>query len=222
MKKHIMGHFCGVAVLCAALLLTCFSFAEDIAICPTEELSPAMQIWKKIDNDEMEIQTVQPELIWSSKSLSEIEEHTQYIVKGTFRGDSEEDIQKYPSGYIVYGCTITSFDISSVIQGEDLQVGDVIRVAEEFYVDHDSVLQTMSNCMPAETGKEYILFLRKRTSPESRFYGMYSSADLEKGRYAANPPESVDLASNRVLTLGPEDASTYKMIYKEVIEKYLS
>ncbi len=156
------------------------------------------------------------------KNLSELEEHTQYIVRGKFRGDSVEDFQRRPSGGIQYGCTITSFDVSQVIQGEDLKAGDVIKVGEEYYVDNKGVLQTMFNYMPSETGKEYILFLSKKTNPRSRYYGMYAPINFEKGRYLVEPPANIDTASNRTLDLGANSSDVYKSIYKDVIAKYLS
>jgi len=152
----------------------------------------------------------------------ELEEHTQYIVRGKFRGDSVEDFQRRPSGGIKYGCTITSFDVFQVIQGEDLKAGDVIKVGEEYYVDSKGVLQTMFNYMPSETGKEYILFLSKKTNPESRYYGMYAPINFEKGRYPVEPPANIDTASNRTLDLGSKSSDVYKSIYKDVIAKYLS
>ena len=181
-----------------------------------------MLLWDKVDKDEIKVESGTAEMTYIVKSLSELEEHTQYIVRGKFRGDSVEDLQRRPSGGIKYGCTITSFDVSPVIQGENLKAGDVIKIGEEYYVDSKGVLQTMFNYMPSETGKEYILFLSKETDPDYRFYVIYAPINFEVGRYPVEPPANIDTASNRTLDLGSKSSDVYKSIYKDVIAKYLS
>lgn len=223
MKKHPIEKLACLAIS-FALLLSCHVSAQtpDAQSKVPEELSPAMKIWDKIDHGEMQVQSALTELLYNATTLSELEQHTQYILKGKFRGDSEEDLQIYASGFVAYGCTITSFDVSQVIQGEDVKAGDVIRIGESYYVDDEGVLQTVNQCMPAETGKEYIMFLQKHTNPDSRFYGIYASANRNKGRYPVIPPANLETASNRMLGLGDENSENYRSIYSEVIEKYLS
>lgn len=228
MKNYIIMRLIGLALICTVFLGCTSSLASAKTSEETiEDKSPAMTIWEKVDHNEIEIinTLTQGNLEYTVSNLSDLEEHTEYIVTGTFKSDSEQDLQRLsenPDSLIVYGCTITSFEISRVIQGEDLTAGDVIRVGEEYYLDDDGALQISSGYMPSETGREYILFLVKETNPQSRYCNVYASTSSVKGRFPVASPANIAAASGRFLNLEGDVSDTYLSIYEAVVEKYLS
>ncbi len=127
---------------------------------------------------------------------------------------------------MIYGCTISTFQITGVYKGA-LEIGNQIKVVEDYHIgeqDGEKVIYYFGNCYPSDVGREYILFLGEYGS-QTRFAGQYYAVGSEYGRYPVLSARvrSAQLASfsNSSLNLGEGNSETYRNIYQEVIEKYM-
>lgn len=173
------------------------------------------------------ISTENVDLLYDAESLDELEDLSNYIVQGKFRDDAREDLQEQV-GIVVFGATVSSFEITKVYKGE-MNEGDVIKVAEKYYVDDVNGQETLihyGNYMPSEVGKEYLMFFDNPPENTERWKDIYSPMCREKGRYpviAANARASIDVdgMTNEELNLDKGDSTLYRTIYKDVISNYM-
>lgn len=192
----------------------------------TPKLSYFDQLWVKIDSGNIKLDR-KPlgDISVIIDELPELEKYTEYIVTGTFLNDSYQDLQAFPDGTVVYGCTITSFKIHDVIQG-DLKSGDIIKIGEEYAVSKDPESEFVcyeGNYLPSKSQTEYLFFLRKTPDTNKRFAGIYAPVQKEKGRYPyLNSTRSIDDLTNREMSLGTGESETYKSLYNAVAEKYMN
>ena len=158
----------------------------------------------------------------------ELEDLSKQIVQGKFYDDPREDLQGDES-ITLYGATISSFEITKVYKG-DFEVGDVIQVGEEYYIDESDGQKTLvhfGNYLPSEVGKEYLMFFDNPPKNSKRWKDTYTPICGEKGRYPVVAPGTcsaadVDNMTNEELNLDTGDSSFYRHLYKDVIEKYMS
>ena len=83
-------------------------------------------------NTKISTMSVQADTSFDAQTLEELESQAKYIVQGKFQDDATEDLQS-EAGIVLYGATVSSFEITKVYKG-DFEVGDVIKVAEQYYV----------------------------------------------------------------------------------------
>lgn len=238
MKRNIF------AIFVTSLILTWFPvYAQDMTKYTfNQTLEPHGQdtvlSWKsdknmlagKINNGEINIVRDDMsglEQIFEVSNLSDLEEHTDCIVKGAFYGDSREDLQLGSQDQVYFGNTITSFKIIEVYKG-DLKPGDSIEIVEPYYIDKEGNLQIQFNGLPSLKEQEYLLFLCK-DKVHGRFEGMYGSLLYETGRYPVIDANTRTLSTGNIPTekLGidheakREYVDFYKMMYEAVIKKYM-
>lgn len=183
------------------------------------------QLWTRIDGGSIELErNPMGDISVIIEQLPELEKYTDYIVSGTFLNDSYQDVQAFPDGRMIYGCTITSFRVDQVIKG-DLQTGDIIKLGEEYAVgkrENKEYICYEWNYLPSKSQTEYLFFLQKTPETNRRFGGIYGPVQNEKGRYPyLNVARSVDELTNSELSLGTGDSAIYKSLYKAVAEKYM-
>ena len=176
----------------------------------------------------MQTRSIQEDLLFDAGSLEELEDLSKQIVQGKFYDDPREDLQGDES-ITLYGATISSFEITKVYKG-DFEVGDVIQVGEEYYIDESDGQKTLvhfGNYLPSEVGKEYLMFFDNPPKNSKRWKDTYTPICGEKGRYPVVAPGTcsaadVDNMTNEELNLDTGDSSFYRHLYKDVIEKYMS
>lgn len=160
-------------------------------------------------------------------NLEDLETYSDYIVKGIVL-DGSESIPIYAEGsddLLMSFTTVTPLQITQTYKG-DFKEGECIDICEK-YMKIDSGNNTgilhCGNYMPSTVGEEYIFFLRD--CPEDTVWeGKYSVSYFERSRYPVLPQSygtmSIDKMSNEELDLDDEDATIYKHLLKEVMEKY--
>ena len=160
-------------------------------------------------------------------NLEDLETYSDYIVKGIVV-DGSESIPIYAEGsddLLMSFTTVTPLQITQTYKG-DFKEGECIDICEK-YMKIDSGNNTgilhCGNYMPSTVGEEYIFFLRD--CPEDTVWeGKYSVSYFERSRYPVLPQSygtmSIDKMSNEELDLDDEDATIYKHLLKEVMEKY--
>ena len=112
----------------------------------------------------------------------------------------------------------------------DFEVGNVIQVGEEYYIDESDGQKTLvhfGNYLPSEVGKEYLMFFDNPPKNSKRWKDTYTPICGEKGRYPVVAPGTcsaadVDDMTNEELNVDTGDSSFYRHLYKDVIEKYMS
>lgn len=171
--------------------------------------------------------SIETDRLYDAETLDELEGLSKYIVQGKFWDDAHEDLQS-EAGIIIFGATVSSFEITKVYKG-NFKEGDVIKVVEKYYVEDDQGQKTLihhGNYMPSDVGKEYVLFFDNPPENTERWKDTYTPICVEKGRYPVLSPNtraavSVDDMTNEELNLDTGDSSLYREIYKDVIEKYM-
>ena len=180
-------------------------------------------------------------LAYDPQSIDEQEEKSDYIVQGYLLEDSQPIAATNWKGEEVFHYTVTSLMITKVWKGE-LKEGDTIQLCEWYSVEEQggkNILWQGGNYMPSEVGKEYLFFLNSKeldlewvNYPSDMEETIYSPAIFEKGRYpvpdelkvgkriSTNKSIDIEALSNEDLNLAEGNATAYKKLYSEVIEKY--
>ena len=179
-------------------------------------------------NTKISTMSVQVDTSFDAQTLEELESQAKYIVQGKFQDDATEDLQS-EAGIVLYGATVSSFEITKVYKG-DFEVGDVIRIAEQYYVEDQDGQQTLvhyGNYMPSDVGREYLMFFDNPPENSERWKDTYTPLCLDRGRYPVinakmRSVADVDNMTNEELNLDTGDSSIYRQFYKDVIEKYMS
>lgn len=179
-------------------------------------------------SQKMQTRSIQEDLLFDAGSLEELEDLSKQIVQGKFRDDAKEDLQG-DGNKTFYGVTVSSFEITKVYKG-DFEVGDVIKVGEEYYIDASDGQKTLvhfGNYLPSEVGKEYLMFFDNPPEHSERWKDTYTPICSEKGRYPVVAPGTVseadvDNMTNEELNLDTGDSSLYRQFYKDVIENYMN
>ena len=179
-------------------------------------------------SQKMQTRSIQEDLLFDAGSLEELEDLSKQIVQGKFRDDAKEDLQG-DGNKTFYGVTVSSFEITKVYKG-DFEVGDVIKVGEEYYIDASDGQKTLVHCgnyLPSEVGKEYLMFFDNPPEHSERWKDTYTPICSEKGRYPVVAPGTVseadvDNMTNEELNLDTGDSSLYRQFYKDVIENYMN
>lgn len=179
-------------------------------------------------NTKISTMSVQVDTSFDAQTLEELESQAKYIVQGKFQDDATEDLQS-EAGIVLYGATVSSFEITKVYKG-DFEVGDVIRIAEQYYMEDQDGQQTLvhyGNYMPSDVGREYLMFFDNPPENSERWKDTYTPLCLDRGRYPVidakmRSAADVDNMTNEELNLDTGDSSIYRQFYKDVIEKYMS
>lgn len=179
-------------------------------------------------SQKMQTRSIYADTLFDAGSLEELEDHAKYIVQGKFYDDAREDIQK-DGEVITFGATVSSFEITKVYKG-DFEVGDVIKVAEQYYVEEQDGQQTLvhyGNYMPSDVGREYLMFFDNPPENSERWKDTYTPLCLDRGRYPVIDAKTrsvadVDNMTNEELNLDTGDSSLYRQFYKDVIENYMN
>ena len=167
------------------------------------------------------------------QNLKELERNAEYIVRGRLCDDSKQVPVKNSLGHTAFEYTISSLEISKVWKG-NFKEGDTIKLCESYYItekNNKPVLRYASNYLPSDLDKDYIFFLN---SMDLKNDTVYTPTIYEKGRYplpssistrnkrSVRSVLNIDSISNEDLNLADHDATIYKSIYEEVLQKYLS
>ena len=179
-------------------------------------------------SQKMQTRSIQEDLLFDAGSLEELEDLSKQIVQGKFRDDAKEDLQG-DGNKTFYGVTVSSFEITKVYKG-DFEVGDVIKVAEQYYVEEQDGQQTLvhyGNYMPSDVGREYLMFFDNPPENSERWKDTYTPLCLDRGRYPVIDAKTrsvadVDNMTNEELNLDTGDSTFYRQLYKDVIEKYMN
>lgn len=179
-------------------------------------------------SQKMQTRSIYADTLFDAGSLEELEDHAKYIVQGKFQDDATEDLQS-EAGIVLYGATVSSFEITKVYKG-DFEVGDVIKIAEQYYVEEQDGQQTLvhyGNYMPSDVGREYLMFFDNPPENSERWKDTYTPLCLDRGRYPVINAKTwsvagVDNMTNEELNLDTGDSSLYRQFYKDVIEKYMN
>lgn len=135
-------------------------------------------------SQKMQTRSIYADTLFDAGSLEELEDHAKYIVQGKFQDDATEDLQS-EAGIVLYGATVSSFEITKVYKG-DFEVGDVIKIAEQYYVEEQDGQQTLvhyGNYMPSDVGREYLMFFDNPPENSERWKDTYTPLCLDRGRY---------------------------------------
>lgn len=165
-------------------------------------------------------------------NLKELEKNADYIVLGKLSDDSKQVPVMNSLGDIAFEYTISSFEISKVWKG-NRKVGDTIKLCESYYITEkngEPILRYASNYLPSDINRDYIFFLNSMDLENDT---VYTPTIYEKGRYPfpsnistnKNTTKStfdLDSVTNEELNLADREATIYKSIYKEVLQKYIS
>lgn len=155
-------------------------------------------------------------------NLAELEEESDLIVVGTFKGNARQELDmRFDADFnkeVFYNVTsYNTFKISKVFKG-DVKVGDKIEVAQHYGVYEDK-FYTRGGLTPMLDGDTWMLFLVK--NPE-KFGDSYSCAGDTCGRYPVPGvvnegaiPFSADMEKG---VYDPYDFQDE--IYDEILEKY--
>lgn len=164
---------------------------------------------------------------YDPQSLEEVENLSEFIVKGHLLDDAKQKLYSPESGVVVYGVTVSSLEISKVYKGK-LNAGETIPIAEKYYTLDESGETTRYELgyAPSNPGTEYIFFLNKAIDSNEFMRGFYSPMVKETGRYPVLRTKDsgysrLNLMSEKELNLVQENPETYKKIYQQVIDKYL-
>ena len=163
------------------------------------------------------------------RDLSQLELESDLIVKAKVIGKSEQKlIYSEEIGDVVYGYNITPIEIEKVYSGDDVNLGDIINIVEEYYTGHypngKKYIWAIENYNPAKKGNQYIFFLKKCSDLDEDTKGMYFPLGVEKGKYLINDKtkdiSNIKKMSNEELEIGTWDSSEYKNILIDVFKKY--
>lgn len=161
-------------------------------------------------------------MIMGYADLAGLEEDSDLIVIGTFKGNARQELdmrfEPYFNKEVLYNViSYNTFKISKVFKG-DVKAGDKIEVAQ-YYGVYEDKFYTDSGLTPMLDGDTWLLFLGK--NPE-KFGDSYSCAGDTCGRYpvpgAVNEvviPFSADMEKGVYDPYDFEDE-----IYDEILEKY--
>ena len=167
------------------------------------------------------------------ENLDDLEEHSDYIVKGVLQDDAELKTEKLVDTIYYAGMT-SHIEITEVYKG-DFQKGDSILLTEpyidenirqQYWEEQNIVLTRISNLnsyIPCEANQEYVFFLvESYGGKRENWRNTYLLQGEAFGKYPV--PDDNDL-SNRDFEeetgLSKSDSEIYEGIYEEVIEKYL-
>ena len=140
-------------------------------------------------------------------SLPEVELASDVIVKATVLTKNSSQI---------LGIRNTELKVQKVFYG-DSKIGDIITITESLNVE---------NYAASKHNRDYIFFL-SRYPEDSYFYGLYSPSAFANSRFPYfdflnedNYVDFIDNFTNEELSLGNEDSSWYRAIFKAVFRKY--
>ena len=218
MKKKI-SVFC--AAVLAALLTACSGTNTTVppSSLSLEEIpSPAGGV---------KVVEVEGEMWYDPQTVEELKDLSDYIVKGTLLDDARQKLYSTAPGVVTFGVTVSSFEVSKVYKG-DLKAGDVIPIAERYYTveeDGETVRYELGYA-PSVPNEEYIFFLIQDDADHEFLAGLYTPVVKETGRYPVINKKARKLSEIEAMTA--EDLniiftklSTYKNLYKEVIDLYM-
>lgn len=164
---------------------------------------------------------------YDPQSLEEVENLSEFIIKGHLLDDAKQKLYSPESGVVVYGVTVSSLEISKVYKGK-LNAGETIPIAEKYYTldENGETTRYELGYAPSNPGTEYIFFLNKAIDSNEFMRGFYSPMVKETGRYPVPRTKDsgysrLNLMSEKELNLVQENPETYKRIYQQVIDKYL-
>ena len=163
----------------------------------------------------------------TAESLSDLEEQSDYIVRGVLQDDAKQKLEMN-EGYAIWGVTVSHLKITDVYEG-NIDIGDSIPVAERYYTKEvdGKVFRYEMDYTPSVPDKEYIFFLIKESDDNEFLKGLYTPVGREAGRFLVPAEESsisvnsIENGSEGELQLIGIDPEIYGGIYEEVIEKYL-
>lgn len=174
--------------------------------------------------------TVDPLLAFCPKTLAELEKHSEIIVQGQLADDAQQKSAGLGKSSIPqFQYTVSSLKISKVWKGS-FKAEDTLKLCEPYYIKETQGAKQLvitSNYMPSKVGKEYLFFLNHMQLGDEIVYTptIYESGRYPLTREQAGQPEiirspGVEAFSNQELNLADRDASVYRSIYKEVLQKY--
>ena len=179
-------------------------------------------------SDDPLIYRAEGDYLYLNESLEEIESRTDYIVRGILKDDAMQKLERHGDA-VTWGVTVSSFEITEVYRG-DLEVGDVIPIAERYYTEEENgqVYRHELGYAPSKPEEEYIFFLIYEDGEESQFLkGLYTPVGKEAGRFPVPKLQTQSIENDTengvyedfyLVRTKPE---VYEGIYKDVIEKYL-
>lgn len=173
------------------------------------------------------VSTVAGDSLYNPKTLREVEELSEYIVKGKLQDDAQQKLESHESGSVAYGVTVSTLEISKVFKG-GLKAGDEIPIAEKYYTveENGKNVRYELGYGPSIPNQDYIFFLIKADDTNEFLHGLYSPMVKETGRYQVIDSNEKGIMSTQALTdqelnLVLTDPNVYRGIYQEVIDKYM-
>ncbi|WP_101697607.1 hypothetical protein [Clostridium minihomine] len=213
-------------LLLLAMTFNLFSYSSEPD--SFESLSAASYPYPYYDMDRS--RTIDPLLAFCPETLAELEKHSKIIVQGQLTDDAQQrsaGLSKRSIPHFQY--TVSSLKISKVWKGS-FRTEDTLKLCEPYYIKETQGAEQLvitSNYMPSEIGKEYLFFLNDMQLGDET---VYAPTIYENGRYPLTLEQAghqeiirspgVEALSNQELNLADRDASVYRSIYKEVLQKY--
>ena len=222
MRNRMTALFC---IACLIMALTSCSERSSVTN-PTNTVVPS-SLENIPSSKNTKVVVEKGDSYYDPQSLEEVEDLTKYIVRGRILDDAKQKLERYGSKYVVFGVTVSSFEISHVYKG-DLKEGDKIPIAERYYTleENDVTTRFDLDYAPSVPNHEYIFFLIKDSDNNPFLRGFYSPVVKEMGRYPVIGTKDsgysrLNLMTASELNLVQENPETYKKIYQQVIDKYL-
>ena len=214
-----------ISVFCAAVLAVLLTACSGT----NTTVSPSSLSLEEIPSPagDVKVAEVSGDMLYNPQTVEELDDLSDCIVRGTLLDDARQKLYSTTPGVVTFGVTVSSFEVSKVYKG-DLKAGDVIPIAERYYtVEEDGeAVRYEHGYAPSTPNKEYIFFLIKDPEDHEFLGGFYSPMVKETGRYPVIDKKGRKLSE--IETMTAEDLniiytklSTYKNLYKEVIELYM-
>lgn len=226
MKRLLMTFCC--AFLCVNLMACASSQNSNILTAFEDVKISTSQVYASSNkNTNVETSTVNALMSRYPDNLDDLEKYSDYIVKGKIQEGSKSELI-YADGsddVVMSFTTVTPLEINQVYKG-DLEVGQIVEICEKYYkseIDGKIHIRHFGDYMPSTVDGEYIFFLNK-CKEGTKWEGKYSVSYFERSRYPVFPKTrsalSVDELDNSDLNLDTGDATIYKELLKEVMDKY--